>query len=144
MNRDVKFRAKEINTNNWVYGYYAMRSEESTVQHFILIDKGINGFEEVLIDVNTLCQFTGLQDKDKKQIYEGDIAKYENTIQNYDDDDVMNPRHFKTPQYETKTFLTTIKYKRNSFVINDDTKWTELTVIGNIFDNQKLLTDAVS
>ena len=55
MNREIKFRAKELNTNNWVYGYYAMRSEESPVpetnewycEHYILVDKGIQGFEEV-------------------------------------------------------------------------------------------------
>ncbi len=78
----IKFRAKEINTNNWVYGYYAMRSEESPVtetnecycEHYILIDKGVNGFEEVLIDVKTLCQFVGIVDKEGIEIYKNDFV----------------------------------------------------------------------
>jgi len=82
MNRVIKFRAKKLSSNNWVYDYYAMRSEESPVpetnewycEHYILIDKGINGFEDVLIDIKTLSQFTGILDKSNVEIYEGDFV----------------------------------------------------------------------
>jgi hypothetical protein len=70
MNIEIKFKAKDLSSYNWVYGYYAMCSEESPVpetnewycEHYILIDKGINGFEEVLIDIKTLSKLIGILD----------------------------------------------------------------------------------
>lgn len=77
-----------------------------------------------------LMQFSGLFDKDGKEIYEGDFVRFENT--GYD------PSEGETPwEYEAVTFI------EHMWKIGDD--WIgeysseSLEVIGNIYANPDLL-----
>ncbi len=71
--REIKFRGKEINTGEWVYGLYTQGSwidpntGKETVRH--IIDNGM------LHDVEpeTIGQFTGILDSMNRYIYEGDV-----------------------------------------------------------------------
>lgn len=126
MNREILFRGKHIHAmdsnehlnGTWVYGYL---SDENYIY-----GKSLEG--EFLIDENTICQYTGLTDKNGKKIFENDIVQvgwYNGTV-----------------EYEDGCFM--IKWNNIKFLRKDLGYWANLDgfqTIGNIYDNPELLEE---
>lgn len=136
--REIKFRGKRIDNNEWVYGGY-MKNINGTyitdTDNFHLRKT----YKNYLVCDETIGQFTGLYDKNNTPIYEGDLIKYacggteDYVIQEIDEVFFNN---------EYGTFEIAInKNKENSEVLGfwlaDLYEDSFYQVIGNIYDNKE-------
>ena len=135
------FKAKRLDTHDWILGFLSMHK---TGKYFIRpICGSASSSEEV--EKNTICQCTSLKDKNGKLIWEGDIILFQ-----LDNDDCPFPNKDTKKRLGKvfyKGFRTTFAIgmgKNGSSSINDDLwKYVQngnrVEVIGNIFDNPELL-----
>lgn len=143
MNREILFKAKIKDNGKWVEGYYCKLDETTycisedyerhpvPTHHYILhetmTDWGLpNRFLQFEIDPSTICQCTGLTDKNDKKIWENDIVEIASEdgyfLCEWDDD--------------------TARYNLNGdgLTVDFDNYWSyEVEIVGNVFDNADLL-----
>lgn len=123
--REILFRGKKANNEEWVYGFY-----QEYPKGYVYIQNDSNDWFPVIPE--TVCQYTGLTDRDGNKIFEGDILE----VCTFG----FNPERFITEViYEKCAFR--LKNGRNMFYCgqSDFTKMDDAKVIGNIFDNPELV-----
>ena len=134
--REILFKAKRKDNGEWVDGYY--RADTDLDIHFICgwnYYLSENGLErepfEYEIDPDTLCQYTGLTDKNDKRIWENDIVR---TFENDSKDTLINIVKFIDGCFKI--------FKKHYLPMNLDCyEKSDLESIGNIFDNLDLLDE---
>lgn len=137
--REILFKAKRLDNGEWVEGSLISTEDNSG---FILrsktkafIPKGTNTFcstECYEIDQTTLCQYTGLTDKNGKKIWENDIV-------NRTDLHVVSEPSIGFIGYDLENTSFLIHWT-NKVEYSPTYHWKDkLQVIGNIFDNPELL-----
>lgn len=118
MNRTIKFRGKSVLNDEWIYGDLVHRIDSPKTISPVQIN-GIGVKEE------TVGQFTGLFDKNGKEIYEGDILN--NGQRNY------------LVCWNSERGAWCLKNKYLTYTTPLGFLSIELFVVGNIYDNSDLI-----
>lgn len=128
------FKAKRIDNGEWIVGYLYRLSENNPP--FIMLRKYGESYE---VDEHTICQCTGLKDKNGKLIWENDVAKA--TVRQNSLCQSSSYSDFYQISYQEKYCYFYLKKKNNNLLF--DGNWSyylkSVEAIGNIFDNPELL-----
>lgn len=139
--RTIKFRSKRLTDGKWVHG------------DLIHVDKGLVNIwtndafgnnpedvdeygEEVRVDPCTVGQYTGLHDKNGKEIYEDDIVKA-SLLDPIFSDVIPNAFDYATICFYNGAFAVAYREGRHKIYLQD--LYDKIEVVGNIHDNPELL-----
>lgn len=133
--REILFKAKRKGNGEWVEGFYV---NFKNVIHYILVCDG-HGFVWYEVDKETICQYTGLTDKNGNKICENDVVRY------YDDLAYMTKEDLIEWNETHASFTRLHKSKMGLRYLHiDECIANRCFVIGNIFDNPELLEGGAS
>lgn len=139
MKREIKFRGIDIKTKKFVYGSLVDFSELNDCPQYEIYSVDKTTKQQKYYKVVGIGQYTGLKDKNNKEIYEGDI---------------LETWYKEYPEYnkQYKGDLVTVKYNYGGFLLHFLLDWcgmsnniedlqniTNYKVIGNIYENPELL-----
>lgn len=134
--REILFRGKREDTNEWVYEYLS-KSRNVMGKLQICIDYEENGVMcSSLVFCDTVGQYTGLTDKNGKKIFEGDIAQFKRFEDSYVGKIVFNQN---TAGFEFWWNITVGAYGEKATHKANLSVCDEIEIIGNIYDNPELL-----
>lgn len=132
--RKILFKAKRLVDDGWAYGDL---SQHKTGKKFIKAGSATHSFE---VDADTICQYTGLTDKNGNKIWENDVIRYVDGDLAVDGI-VRFGRHEQIVMLELGFYVDWVSEGTECFK-TDICYWVEkrnIEVIGNIFDNPELL-----
>lgn len=126
MNIEIKFRAKTLSTNDWVFGDLHLLTKFPHI-HDIEVSKS-------LIHTETIGQFTGLTDKNGKDIYQHDIIQLQGKENKYN----------CLVDWNINLGAWCISIENKCVGVKPLGEWLRedrFIVIGNIYDNPELLEE---
>lgn len=136
--REILFKAKKKNwrellkEERWIEGDVIHEPYGVVIQYYD--DKKRI---KVVIDPETLCQYTGLKDKNGNRIWENDIVKCNKRKDEFEFYKVLWRKYYADFGVEPLEFG--VQYPISLGENEQDIKGCNYEVVGNIFDNTELL-----
>lgn len=135
--RQIKFRAQDVASNKWLYG--DLRHHKNDV---CIFEQGGTKGEQMKRE--TIGLFTGLTDKNGKEIYEGDILRSPsgNIVAvefGYKEHIVKHGRPQITDSFACYGWIA--RNVKNGITDFFDNEFAAGEVIGNIYDNPELIAE---
>lgn len=137
--REILFKAKSVYDGKWVEGYYLRDQYHIGGKDIIFYRKDSDLFTVYtnIIDIETLCQFTGLTDKNGKKIWENDIVNHNGKYA-----PVKFGMHCSSFDYGKYNFGFYVDFPEETFYRKELGYWCrKVEVAGDIFDNPELLQE---
>lgn len=137
--REIKFRGKSKDTGKWVFGYLEYNRAKN-IARIHTYDEDGNYERQHEVNIETVGQYTGLRDKNGREIYEGDILGADNKVIGWIEGGVRGYCYD----------VVYIKKDVNESPIPVDERWSlystvqydypnRIEVIGSIHDNPELM-----
>lgn len=155
MNRKILFKAKRTDNGEWAEGYYCKTriGNDAKPSDVIFVPFKVSRNEEwgwMKVDPDTICQYTGLTDKNGRKIWENDIVCV--THEKYQERDEMEVQpFFPEPKSYKRNYHVEfvnsgccygcrVRNKSIHFMLNRNVIFNhKVEAIGNVFDNPELL-----
>lgn len=127
----IKFKAKRLDDNTWVEGYFYAECGNAYIIEDRQSESMLNRNEAVLVDPATVCQFTGVKDKNGKDVWEGDILS---NVTNDSPDGIVVFKYgaFCLLAKNGRDFCVALTY-----LLSEKDSLNRFKVIGNKFDRKE-------
>jgi len=142
MSKEILYKAKRVDNGEWVYGLPIYKNHIRVfTEHEYEDGRKIkySTTKDYQVVPKTMCEFTGLIDKNENKIFENDIVEYEDCPASdyYREDIIMNRGVI---EFEDGAFFVTNRetVEMGDLVYNGV---MECSVVGNTFDNPELLEE---
>lgn len=131
------FRGKRIDNGEWVEGYlsYPFCTKKGNESYYFYAKDSLGFFCRCVVDASTICQCTGLKDKNGKLILENDVVAYWDTYSTesgYAEADCIGKVVWDA---ETISFQVTNRLSAESWEVLGG----ECKVLGNAIEHPELL-----
>ncbi len=138
--REILFRGKRTDNGEWETGSLVIIRDGCSDKEVFIADK-MTGYHTPVIP-ETVCQFTGLYDKNGRKIFEGDILHIAKIADGFDG--YYQPPLDYTVNVVVKWDLCawmweTLCDDKRYITFPDAWCYYECEIIGNIYDNPELL-----
>jgi len=125
--RQIKFRGKNFETGQWVYGDLVQTCREAAIYY----DDGECTYTPDVI-TDTVGQFTGILDCNGKEVYEGDI------LERYNEQGIIMHVNYFGSQFGCVQHWDGVSGEGSWYPL-DNYDMSQWEVVGNIYDNPELL-----